>query len=170
MDKLAAAAMMAAVTTLLSGCATIVGEPTQLVPISSTPSDATVRITDERGTEIFKGSTPTSVTLKKSDGTYWGGKDYTVHVSKDGYGAQSIPIESTPNGWYIAGNLVFGGLIGWFIVDPFNGDMYTLSPKDIAASMSASAQNDTARDGRIAVMLVDDVPKELRDKMQRLDR
>ena len=47
------------------GCATIVGSPTHVMPISSTPSEATVLITDEKGVEIFKGATPTSVTL------YW---------------------------------------------------------------------------------------------------
>ena len=65
-----AAAIIA--TSTLSGCATIMGDKTQMIPISSTPSDASIVITDERGTEIFKGKTPTSVTLEKSDGTYWG--------------------------------------------------------------------------------------------------
>ena len=37
----------------ISGCATIMGNETQLMPISSTPSDASITITDEKGTEVF---------------------------------------------------------------------------------------------------------------------
>jgi len=49
----------------VSGCATIMGDPTHTMPISSTPSDASVLITDEKGVEVFKGTTPTTVTLGK---------------------------------------------------------------------------------------------------------
>ncbi|WP_342358093.1 hypothetical protein [Arsenophonus nasoniae] len=38
----------------------------------------------------------------------------------------------------IAGNLFFGGLIGWLIVDPFNGGIYTLRPEKIDATLSAN--------------------------------
>jgi hypothetical protein len=58
----------------LTACATIVGSPTQLLPISSTPSDAGISVVDQTDAEVFKGSTPTSVTLLKSTGRYWGKK------------------------------------------------------------------------------------------------
>src|SRR5688572_3415356 len=99
----------------LGGCATIVGDKTQLIPISSTPGEATIVITDERGAEVFKGTTPTTVTLQKSDGSYWGGKDYIVKIYKAGYNEQQIQVKSGVNGWYIGGNFIFGGLIGYFI-------------------------------------------------------
>lgn len=154
---------------LLAGCASIMGSPNQLVPISSVPSDAAIVITDETGAEIFKGATPTNVTLQKSTGHYWGKKSYTVTISKPGFSAQTIAITASANGWYIGGNLLFGGLIGWFVVDPFSGSMYTLSPENISASLPAgSAHNNTAKDGSIAVLLLQDVPAELRDKMQRI--
>lgn len=159
-----AAVLLAAVA--LTGCATIVGQPTQTVPIASTPSEARIVIADEDGAEVFAGSTPTSVTLNKSTGRYFGGKEFKVTISKPGFKTQVIPITSSPNGWYIAGNLVFGGLIGWFIVDPLNGDMYTLSPESIAASLpTESAHNNRATDGSITVMLIQDVPDALRDKL-----
>jgi hypothetical protein len=47
----------------VSGCATIMGDSSHVMPISSTPSDASIVITDEKGAEIFKGLTPTTVTL-----------------------------------------------------------------------------------------------------------
>lgn len=154
----------------LGACATIVGQPTQTVPISSTPSEAKIVVTDEAGTEIFAGATPTSVTLNKSTGKYWGGKNFKVTISKPGYKTQVIPITSSPNGWYLAGNFLFGGLIGWFIVDPQNGNMYTLSPEAVAATMPAdTAHNNRATDGSIAILLIQDVPANLREKLVRLN-
>ncbi len=159
-----------AVAAALSGCATIVGHPTQLIPVASTPSDASIRVVDETGAEIFKGTTPTTMTLPKSNGHYWGKKSFTVTISKDGFESQSVPITASANGWYLAGNLVFGGLIGYFIVDPLNGNMYTLSPEAVATSLGTkTAHNNSARDGTIAVMLLQDVPAELRGQMTRVN-
>jgi protein involved in sex pheromone biosynthesis len=66
MNKNIAILIMAAVF-FLGGCATIVGDKTQLLPIASTPNDASIIITDEKGSEIFKGKTPATVTLHKSE-------------------------------------------------------------------------------------------------------
>ena len=153
----------------LSGCATIMGSDTQVIPVGSTPSDALISITDEKGTQIFKGLTPTTVSLNKADGTYWGKKSYTVTISKSGFQDQVIPVTATANGWYLGGNLLFGGLIGWFIVDPMTGKMYTLPPEAISATMNTKqAHNNTGKDGGISVVLLQDVPKELQVKMVRV--
>jgi uncharacterized protein YceK len=160
----------AAVVTSLSGCATIMGSPTQTVPISSTPSEAKVVITDEAGVEVFQGSTPTSVTLNKSTGRYWGKKSFTVTISKPGFATQAIPVSANANGWYKAGNFVFGGFIGWFAVDPMNGNMYTLSPEAIASTLPAkTAHNNKSKDGSISIVLLQDVPSNLRDKLVRIN-
>jgi hypothetical protein len=39
----------------------------------------------------------------------------------------------------VGGNIVFGGLIGWFLVDPFSGKMYNKAPETITANLAASA-------------------------------
>jgi len=149
-----------------AACATIIGHPTQTIPISSVPSDAAVSIVDEAGTEVFRGATPTPVTLQKSTGKYWGKKSYTVTVTKPGFQSQTIPITASATGWYIAGNILVGGLIGWFIVDPFNGNMYTLSPEAVAGTLAASTtHNNNSRDGSITIALIQDVPASLREKM-----
>jgi ABC-type Fe3+-hydroxamate transport system substrate-binding protein len=168
MKSVIAAAALAA---LLSGCASIVGSQTQTIPISSTPSDASVKITDEAGLEVFAGNTPTSVTLNKSTGRYFGGKSFKVVIAKDGFKTQTIPVESRPNGWYIGGNFVFGGLIGWLAVDPLNGGMYTLSPEALTASMAGEklAHNNKSTDGSISIMLLQDVPSEMQGKLVRLN-
>lgn len=154
----------------LGGCATIVGDSTQTIPISSTPSEAQILITDEKGMQVFKGSTPTSVTLQKSDGSYWGGKSFTVEITKDGYATQTIPVNASANGWYIGGNIIFGGLIGWFIVDPLNGAMYTLSPDQVSSALGGEVgHNNSAADGSISVMLIEDVPESLLSQMTKIN-
>ena len=60
--------ILAPLVLALGACATIVGSPTQTIPISSTPSDARIVVVDEAGAEVFKGTTPTTVTLQKSTG------------------------------------------------------------------------------------------------------
>ncbi len=154
----------------LGACATIIGSPTQTIPIASTPSEAIITIADEAGVEVFKGNTPTSVTLPKSTGKYWGKKNYTVTVTKPGFQSQVIPVTASANGWYIGGNFLFGGLIGWFIVDPLNGHMYTLSPESVSAGLPATtAHNNKATDGSISVVLLEEVPVALLSKMVRVN-
>lgn len=172
MKKIAIATALAGLATLMTGCATIMGSEVHNMAISSTPSDATIRITDEKGTAIFQGKTPTTVTLTKTDGSYFGKKTYSVLISKPGYENQTIPVTASPTGWYIGGNLLFGGLIGWLIVDPLSGKMYNLTPETISANLPEGAKgthNNTSKDGGVTVMLVQDVPLELRDKMKALN-
>jgi len=165
-------AIIVSVTALsITACATILGDKTHLMNIASNPSEADINIVDEKGQAVFQGKTPTNVTLQKSDGSYWGKKSYTVNVAKPGYASQTIHVTASPNGWYLAGNFVFGGLIGWFIVDPLNGAMYTLSPQDINATLGDNkgdnkpSTNNRFKDGNIRIVLLEDVPGALRDKM-----
>ena len=67
------------------GCATISGDKTQSIPISSTPNEATISVTDEHGREVFKGKTPSYVMLKKKRRQLLGqeklhGEDYQRRV------------------------------------------------------------------------------------------
>lgn len=153
-----------------TACATIVGDKTQLIGIKSTPEQASIEVTDEKGNSLFKGKTPTTVTLEKSDGTYFGGKNYSVRISKKGYETQSVQVSSQANGWYIAGNLVFGGLIGWLIVDPLTGAMYNLTPDEITTNLhqKAAKHNEITKDS-ISVVLLEDVPSNLRNKMVKIN-
>ena len=168
--KLIAINIVCVLSFLLGACASIVGDRTQLIPITSTPDEADILITDETGMNVFKGKTPTTVTLNKSDGSYWGKKSFTVKISKPGFQTRSIQIKASANGWYIGGNIIFGGFIGWFIVDPLNGAMYTLSPDQITAELEdTTAFQNNSMDGQIQVLMTRDVPLPLRDKMVRID-
>ena len=168
--RLIAGAVMLPVALSLTACASIVGTRTQTIAIASTPAGAHISIKDESGVEVFKGETPADVTLEKHNGHYFGGKSFMVTISKDGFKEQVVAVEAHPNGWYIGGNLVFGGLIGYLAVDPFNGGMYTLSPDAVSVSMDAgkAAHNNTSKEG-IQVVLLQDVPAELRGKLVKVN-
>ncbi|MDI2112152.1 hypothetical protein [Commensalibacter nepenthis] len=116
---------------ILSGCASIVGSSKQNISINSNPDKASYVISDNKGNIIAQGETPSSVSLEKSDGSYFGGIQYTVTLSKAGYNDIKYQLKTSPNGWYYLGNLGFGGLIGWFAVDPFSSKMYKIRPKTL---------------------------------------
>ncbi|QEA37687.1 hypothetical protein FGL86_00460 [Pistricoccus aurantiacus] len=165
MKKLKLAAAIATLA-MLTGCASIVGDKDQTVNISSSPSQANVVITDERSAHVHTATTPTTVQLKKADGSYFGGKTYTVEISKDGYASRTMMINSTPNGWYIGGNLLFGGLIGWLIVDPLTGAMYNLSPDSLNISLGDNVVANDDGDSAITLVLMEDVPESLHSDMR----
>lgn len=122
----------------LTGCATIIGDNAQTVQVNSNPQGAKFEIKDENGMLITSGTTPQNVVLDKSDGSYFGGKDYQITFTKEGYGSNTLPITHSVNGWYIGGNIVFGSLIGWLLVDPLNGGMYSLKPKVASSTLVAN--------------------------------
>lgn len=109
----------------LPGCATILGSTTQYVSVDSSPSGATISIVNQRGAEVFRGTTPTTVLLKKGIG-YFRGADYVITAELEGFSSRSIPVERGLSAWYYLGNIFFGGLIGILIVDPATGAMWKI--------------------------------------------
>ncbi len=61
---------------------------------------------------------------------FFSSANYNLKVTKNGYQEQVIPITASPSGWYMAGNIMLGGFIGWLIVDPATGGMWALSAKN----------------------------------------
>lgn len=154
---------------MLSACATIVGDKTQLINFKSSPSEASITITDEKGAEIFKGTTPTNVTLRKSDGSYFGGKTFVVAVEKSGYQTVKVTLDTKMNGWYAGGNLLFGGLIGWLIVDPFTGAMYTIKPENVDTQLAAQGTSGLSDEEGLHVVLLEEVPSSLHASLEKLN-
>lgn len=157
------------ITTLFVGCATIMGKSApESLNIRTDPTQANVVIFDEAGTKIFEGKTPTSLPLEKKRG-YFSGKKYTVKITKDGYLDHSLTVDTTLNGWYIGGNLIFGGLIGWLIVDPLTGAMWTLDTNVINTTLTPLSKPGSMLDhDKIAIVLLQDVPLSLRNKMVKI--
>ena len=149
---------------ILSGCATIMGQSApEALNVRSAPDQATIVITDESGTKIFEGKTPTSLPLEKKK-AFFSGKKYTVIINKDGHTARTVTVDTKVNGWYIA-NILFGGVIGLLIVDPATGAMWTLDTKEINVTLEASKPDAATAPNNLRIVLLNDVPASLRDKM-----
>ncbi len=62
-------------------------------------------------------------------------------------------------GWYIAGNFLVGGFLGWLVVDPLTGAMWNLKPSTLTARLDKSVS--ATQDGGLRVVLADQLPPEL---------
>lgn len=156
------------VPALFMSCATIVGKSSpEMVNIRTAPDQASVVVTDEDGVKIFEGKTPTIITLEKKRG-YFSGKTYNVSITKEGFSNQTVTVNTRLGGWYLGGNLIFGGLIGWLIVDPASGAMWTLDTNEIDITLQAAQQTQFLQPNTSAIVLLQDVPEALQNKMVRV--
>ena len=152
------------VALVATGCASIVKGSEQKVSFKSEPSEARVVIADVRaGKEIQVGSTPFTASLKRGAG-YFKKAKYQVTFEKPGYKTEAITLEGTPGGWYLGGNLLVGGM-GYLIVDPATGAMWTLEPNDVSVTLKKQAAS-RPRDDGLTVALRADVPAELASKLK----
>ncbi len=124
----------------LSGCASIVrGSAPQQVSLKTKPTDADCQITDLRtGAVVLKQKSPVLTQLKRHSG-YFKNASYRYACTKEGYRSGYVDVVSSANGWYALGNFVFGGLIGWFIVDPSTGAMWSFATDDITLALEPPA-------------------------------
>ena len=160
---LTTACLAAALT--MTGCASIFSGTTQTLTFKSVPDAANITITNKLGEKIHTGSTPATVTLKRGSG-YFKPAGYQVTFSKEGFQTKTVQVKATVNGWYIA-NIIFGGLIGFLIVDPVTGAMYTLSPSDINTLLDAAQLSTTKKEQQsLTVMLVQDIPVDMMKRAQ----
>jgi hypothetical protein len=81
---------------LLAGCASIVSKSNWPVNLTSTPSDCQVTVKDEKGVVVFRGTTPTIITLSASSG-FFSGANYQVTFEKEGYQPVTVPLSSELN-------------------------------------------------------------------------
>jgi hypothetical protein len=147
------------------GCASIMGGSKQTVSITSQPSGAAYTIYNKKGQAIDSGTTPATVTLKAGAG-YFSPQKYTVKLAKAGCRECEAPIEHGISGWYIGGNLIFGGLVGYLVVDPLTGAMWTL--KDCHVEMDSEPRTQMM-DDTLKIVTLDQVPSVLRQSMVRIN-
>lgn len=114
---------------LFTQCATIIHGSRQDVSFSSNPSKASVSIDN-----VEMGTTPVTLRLKRN-------MHHTVVIKLDGYQPYETKLTRKVSGW-LAGNIIFGGLIG-IVVDAAGGGMYKLTPDQIQAEL----RNQTAQIG-----------------------
>ncbi len=161
------AALIGGVLMLSSGCATIVSGSDERVSVNSTPDEAMVEIRNRNNRLVERQQTPFTATLDRSAG-YFRGETYTVTFRKEGYSSEEVVIRSRPSGWYLAGNLFFGGLIGWFIVDPLTGAMWVLTPDSVNAILDERPSQADGAGPVLHVILEEHVPDDLRAEMIRV--
>ena len=153
---------------VFSGCASIISGSTQEIRISSSPISANVVIYDRHNVKVGEGdfSTPVIAILKRGNGYFTRAK-YTVEISKEGYEKQTIEISSGLNGWYWAGNLLIGTWLGWLIVDPISGAMWTLKPDNINAELQQSLSfNEHGKVDGIYVVLKEQIPTDIFNNLE----
>ena len=157
--------IIAAFSFLTAGCASIVGQTNYPVVINSTPDDAAIVVKDERGLAVFKGKTPTTVSLLSGE-SYFHGKSYTVEFSKPGYETQTAYIKSSISGWYF-GNILIGGVVGFLIVDPITGKMYKL-PKDVQIVLPEGKSAANLSQPTLQIVSINDIDPDLRKQLVRI--
>ena len=122
---------------LFTSCATIIHGSKEDIGISSSPTNARVTIDNKE-----MGKTPLTVKLTRKD-------MHVIKINMDGYKPYELQLSRKVSGW-IAGNIIFGGLIG-LAVDAIDGSMYILSPDNVNAMLNHSGM--TANIGKDHVFI-----------------
>lgn len=137
--KLLAAAVIAL---NISACATVTKGSNDTVKIASTPSDAKIVFEDTANKlQDQTCMTPCEIELKRKN-------TYETTVSKKGYSTfvtTLVPKVSTSGGAGMAGNVLFGGIIGAG-VDAATGAMKDLSPNNFNVMLQAEGTPSYAED------------------------
>jgi len=146
------------ITACFIGCASIIQGNMQVIPIESNPSGASVKIYDNKGELIMNSNTPCQANLKRGLAMFRPCK-YKVVIEKEGVNSKELVISARLSGWYLGGNLIFGGLIGYIIVDPLTGAMWTLTPKEVKENLGNSISNLEYSNDGLSILLVEDASK-----------
>ncbi|WP_412462128.1 hypothetical protein ACK2SD_11055 [Pseudomonas sp. SC11] len=148
----------------LQGCASIAGDSSYPVAVSTTPPGATFEVADKRGKVVHQGQTPAVVVLPSSDG-YFKGQTYTLTFRREGFTDHTVELDSKISGWYW-GNILLGGVIGMLVVDPLTGAMYKL-PDDVKVKLDAprAAQASAASSADLRVASIEDLTPAQRERL-----
>lgn len=108
-----------------TGCASIVSHTRYPVTVDAESSGRLI-VEDHQGTTYYEGPPPADLTLPASDG-YFQSALYRATLYPDDGSRISRPFGGQIDLWYL-GNVVFGGYIGFLIVDPATGAMWRIEP------------------------------------------
>lgn len=115
-----------ALCALSTSCASIVSDSKYSVTLDTVPSGHNISVTSQSGVSVYRGPTPTTLELEAGAG-FFDAEEYVVEAT---IGTKLVrrTLHAGLDGWYI-GNLVFGGLLGFLIIDPLTGAMWRLPEK-----------------------------------------
>jgi hypothetical protein len=119
----------------LVGCATCTNGTTQEIPVSTSPSGASVVVND-----IHMGETPCTIRLARKS-------DHTVVLEAPGHRIETRYITRKPSG-AVRGNIWLGGLIGWG-VDAATGADNNLVPDSIHIDLQPESPTVRSRGGDV---------------------
>lgn len=125
---------------VLAGCATIMHGTSEQVGINSVPDGAKVMVDN---TPL--GNTPVVAHLSRKD-------NHVIKISLAGYQPVDMTVTRHVSGW-VAGNIIFGGLIG-LAVDAIDGGMYKLTPAQVNASLHREGSDVQLKNNAIYVGVV----------------
>ena len=119
-----------------TSCATMFGKSSYPISVNTDPAGAEIVITNKKGTEVYRGTTPSTVKLKSSSG-YFAKAEYQIKLHKNGFSDKIISVTSSLNGWYF-GNIFLGGLVGMLIIDPASGAMYKITDSTFTEKLQST--------------------------------
>jgi hypothetical protein len=122
---------------LMTGCASIFCGTHESIHVTSDPTGAKFTVYNSKGDAVDNGTTPTTVTLERARGFFMPEK-YRIAFNADGYYPGETKVGANLNLMYF-GNIIFGGALGFVIVDPLTGAMWTLNPDQINYTLVSSA-------------------------------
>ena len=154
------AAILAMMT--LPSCASIANGTRQTVTLNSEPSSAEIEVFNLKGEEVYRGSTPATVSLNRGS-SYFQREVYTLAFRSPDREPMYLEVQGSVNGWYFA-NFAVAPLIGMLIVDPVTGGMYEL-PGEVAADVAQHAVIKPADSLGIRILSVTDLPSVVRDRI-----
>ena len=157
---------------VLPGCSSIMENGgKQDLKITSVPEGAAVSVFTKKGEVAHTGRTPVVFSMERSAG-FFEPETYTVLIRKKGYAPQEITLESIPSGWYV-GNVLFGGLIGLLVVDPWTGAIYKLEPNEESKALKNmkfdAPQIATQTQSTMVVVLKEDLPLSAQQQLKPLN-
>lgn len=126
---------------------------------------AEVKEVEHREKLVFGGALPATVILSDSSGNVDKVIGYVIKFEIGGYYPENITLKRTADGWHVENYLGLGKVIGWFVLNPQNGGIYTLSPDQLQAASSENGSQSKLDSNRIRLVTVHEVPKSLRDKI-----
>lgn len=138
------------VLSAVSGCASIVSDSRYPVQVNSAPVGVSFEVKNEDNRVVASGVTPTNIMLKSGAG-YFNGEEYTFTFTSECNSTRQQILDSELDGWYF-GNIIFGGLIGLFVVDPLTGAMFKL-PENVNENLLKSCVAEVSNEEEISKTL-----------------
>ena len=130
--------------TFLGGCASVVSGDVERVRVITYPSEAVVTVTDDRGYLLYKGVTPANISMRKSPG-FFERQDFNMLIERERYESVYMALQGVTSSWYVAGNALLLptgiGLLGWLVIDPYTGAMWTYEPHHVELNLLPSKVN-----------------------------